>query len=179
MSEQPTPTSDRPQARSKPIGDARTPGSVTMAPARRRIATFHSYADAERAVEYLTTRGFPVERVAIVGRDLQSVEQIVGRLTFGSAAWHGALAGALPGALVGWIFGLLSWVHPLIASLLLALYGLIFGAVLGAIAGMIAYAFQRGRRDFASVATVQAREFDVVVDDQVADDAARLLDERV
>ena len=148
-------------------------------PARKVVATFDNYADAERAVDFLSDQRFPVNRVAIVGRDLEYVEQVLGRLNYGGAALRGASSGALVGALIGWIFGLLSWVHPLIASLLLALYGLIFGAVLGAIAGMIAYAFQRGRRDFASVATVQAREFDVVVDDQVADDAARLLDERV
>jgi hypothetical protein len=63
----------------------------------------------------------------------------------------------------------------LIGALLLAFYGLIFGAVLGAIMGLIAYAFQRGRRDFASVTMTQAQRFDLVVDDEVASDAARLL----
>jgi hypothetical protein len=41
--------------------------------------------------------------------------------------------------------------------------------------GMIAYAFQRSRRDLDSVTIVQAQRFDVVVDDEVADEAARLL----
>jgi hypothetical protein len=62
---------------------------------------------------------------------------------------------------------------------LIALYGLIFGAVLGAIVGVIAYAFQRGRRDFASTTITQAQSFDLVVDDEVAADAARLLDQEV
>ena len=182
MSEQPTPITDRPSTGHRATDIGTHPSmtkSAKLHPARRRIATFDDYAEAERAVQQLTSHGFPVERVAIVGRDLRSVEQITGRLTFGSAAWRGALSGALPGALIGWVFGLLAWVNPLIGGLLLALYGLIFGAVLGAIAGMIAYAFQRGKRDFASVTLMQAQHFDLVVDDEVAADAARLLDEAV
>jgi hypothetical protein len=148
---------------------------VNLYPARRRIASFDDYADAERAVERLTSRGYPVDRVAIVGRDLQSIEQITGVLTFPSAAWRGALSGALPGALIGWLFGLLAWVNPLIGSLVLALYGLVFGALLGAVMGVVTYAFQRGRRDFASKTIMHAQHFDLVADDEVADEAARLL----
>ena len=65
----------------------------------------------------------------------------------------------------------------MIGALLIALYGLIFGAVLGAIMGVIAYAFQRGRRDFASATIMQAQRFDLVVGDEVAADATRLLDQ--
>ena len=46
--------------------------AVPSAPSRRSIASFRNYADAERAVDGLADRGFPVERVAIVGRDLKS-----------------------------------------------------------------------------------------------------------
>jgi len=179
MSQQTTPITDHPSTDRPTTENGTYPSmarAATLHPARRRIATFDDYAEAERAVERLTAHGFPVERVAIVGRDLRSVEQITGRLTFASAAWRGALSGALPGALIGWIFALLAWVNPLIGALLIGLYGLIFGALLGAIAGVIAYAFQRGRRDFASTTITQAQSFDLVVDDEVATDAARLLD---
>ena len=54
--------------------------------ARRTIATTTDYAEAERIVDQLSDRGFPVERVAIVGHDLQAVEQVVGRMTWGRAA---------------------------------------------------------------------------------------------
>ena len=179
MSEQPTPITDHPST-DRPATENGTYPSMTRSaklhPARRRIATFDDYAEAERAVDGSPRTDSPCERVAIVGRDLRSVEQITGRLTFACAAWRGALSGALPGALIGWIFGLLAWVDPLIGALLIAFYGLIFGAVLGAIMGLIAYALQRGRRDFASVTCMQAQRFDLVVDDEVAADAARLLD---
>ena len=68
---------------------------------RRTIAVFNNYADAERAVDYLSDRHFPVERVAIVGHDLSIVEQVTGRLNYGSAALRGAGTGAVTGALIG------------------------------------------------------------------------------
>ena len=41
------------------------------APARRAVASFNRYEDAERAVDVLADQGFRVEHVAIVGRDLE------------------------------------------------------------------------------------------------------------
>ncbi|AWN30478.1 general stress protein [Streptomyces sp. NEAU-S7GS2] len=142
---------------------------------RRPIASYPTYAEAERAVDYLSDQEFPVERVAIIGHDLQLVEQVVGRVGPGRAALSGAASGALPGALIGWLFGLLSWLDPVLSSLLLALYGLIFGAVIGALLGLLLYSVQRGRRDFASVSAMQPSRYEVVADAEVADQAAKLL----
>ncbi|GFE13320.1 hypothetical protein Sgleb_13670 [Streptomyces glebosus] len=142
---------------------------------RRTIASYPTYPEAERAVDYLSDQGFPVERTAIIGHDLQLVEQVVGRVGFGRAALSGAASGALPGALIGWLFGLLNWLNPVLSSLLLALYGLIFGAVIGALLGLLLYSMQRGRRDFASVRTMQPSRYEVVADAEVADQAAKLL----
>jgi hypothetical protein len=144
-------------------------------PARRVIATFDNYADAERAVDYLADQHFEVERVTVVGRDLELVEQVTGRMNYGWAALRGAAAGALTGALIGWIFGLFNWWYPVIAGLALACYGAIFGAVVGALAGLVMYAFQAGRRDFTAVRSLQPRHFDIVVDVDKADRAAQLL----
>ncbi|MFC4607584.1 general stress protein [Streptomyces maoxianensis] len=144
---------------------------------RRTIASYATYAEAERAVDYLSDQGFPVERVAVIGRDLQLVEQVVGRLNYGKAALSGAASGALPGVLIGWLFGLFNWLNPVLSALLLALYGLIFGAVVGALLGLIMYAMQRGRRDFTSVSAMQPSRYEVVVDVEVADRAAALLDQ--
>ncbi|MCF7552345.1 general stress protein [Pseudonocardia sp. WMMC193] len=153
-----------------------SPGASTRS-ARRTVASYADYADAERAVDRLADRDFPVERVAIVGQDLQAVEQVTGRMNYPTAAWRGAVSGAVPGALLGWLFGIFGWADPLVAAILLAVYGLLLGAVIGAVIGMIVYAFQRGRRDFASVAYTRPQRFELVVDDEVADRAARLLAE--
>ena len=85
-------------------------------PARQVIATFDNYADAERAVDYLSDQRFEVNRVAIVGRELEYVEQVLGRMNYGGAALRGAGSGALVGALIGWIFGLFNWIEPLISA---------------------------------------------------------------
>jgi hypothetical protein len=47
--------------------------------------------------------------------------------------------------------------------------------VLGAVIGVIVHALQRGRRDFASRVFMRPQRFEVVVDDEVADEAARLI----
>jgi hypothetical protein len=144
-------------------------------PARQVIATFDNYADAERAVDYLSDQRFEVNRVAIVGRDLEYIEQVLGRLNYGGAALRGAGSGALVGALIGWIFGLFNWIQPLISAVVLAGYGLIFGAIVGALFGLLVHALQRGRRDFHSVSGLRPKHFDIVADAGVADRALELL----
>ena len=144
-------------------------------PPRQVIATFDNHADAEHAVDYLSDQHFPVQQVAIVGRSLEFVEQVTGRMNWGWAALRGAGSGAPVGALIGWIFGAFSWIEPLIAMLVLALYGVLFGAVIGALMGLFLYALQRGRRDFSAVAGLIPKEYDVVADVDVADEAVRLL----
>jgi hypothetical protein len=168
-------------ARSRVSGSPWSPGSPDGPgrSARRTVASFSTYDEAERAVDRLADLNFPVERVAIVGQDLQTVEQVTGKLDYWGATWRGALSGAVPGALVGWIFGLFNWVNPLTSSLLLALYGLIIGAVIGALIALIVYAMQGGRRDFTSVTAMLPQRYELVVDDEVADQAVQLLGQAV
>ncbi|GAA1148654.1 general stress protein [Nocardioides aquiterrae] len=154
------------------------PGLRHHEPVRRVIASYDSYAEAEAAVDHLADREFPVERLAIVGQDVKLVEQVTGRLTYTTAAMHGAAAGALPGALIGWVFGLFDWVDPLTSSLLLAFYGLIFGAVLGGLLNIVVYAMQQGRRDFTTVTVMQPSRYDILADADVADRALRELQAR-
>jgi hypothetical protein len=144
---------------------------------RQPIAVFDNYADAERAVDRLSDLRFPVERVAIVGDDLKMVEQVPGRLNYGGAALKGAASGALPGALIGWIFGLFNLISPSVASIVLAFYGLIIGTIIGAVLGLVMHALQRGRRDFDAVTMMVPSRYQVVADEDIADEAARLLAE--
>jgi hypothetical protein len=152
-----------------------TSGVRTHEPARQVIATFDNYADAERAVDYLSEQRFEVDRLSIVGRELEYVEQVLGRMDYGTAALRGAASGAVVGALIGWIFGLFNWVEPLISALVLAGYGLVFGAIVGALFGLVVYALQRHQRDFQSVSGLRPRYYDVVADVVVADRALQLL----
>lgn len=142
---------------------------------RRSVATFEDYAGAQRAVDMLSDRGFPVERTAIVGTGLRYVEQVSGRLTTGRAA----IAGAGQGALVGLFVGLLLLIFFTVEEAFLGvlLYSVVLGVVLGVIFGAVGHAATGGKRDFSSVARTQAERYDVQVDVEVADRASALLDE--
>jgi hypothetical protein len=152
-----------------------TPFSTSTAPPRRAVASFASYEEAERAVDRLADQRFPVEHVAIVGRDLKYVEQVTGRMSYARAALGGAMSGAVIGALIGWLFGVFNWFEPIVSAFWLALDGLWFGAVLGALFAVILHALLGGRRDFASVRSTTADRYEVMVDEPFADDARRLL----
>ena len=151
------------------------PSRLSAAPSggRRTIADYSSYVEAERAVDLLSDRGFPVERVAIVGTGLRSVEQVVGRVTTARAALTGAGQGALIGLFFALLFGLF-FTGPGFFGLLA--YAVVTGAVLGATFEAIWHAAQGGRRDFSSIAGTYAERYELQADDEVADEAGRLLD---
>lgn len=147
----------------------------TSAVSRRTVASYPTYQEAQQAVDYLSDQNFPVERTAIVAEGLRLVEQVTGRLGWGRSALNGALAGALTGAVIGFIFGLFNWVDPLISGLVLAFNGLIFGAIIGAIFGLLTYALSGEQRDFSSVHGMQAEHYNLTADDEVFNEAYRLL----
>lgn len=124
------------------------------------VASFDTYAAAQEAVDRLSDQGFPVERSQIVGRDLNLVERVTGRLTTGRAALNGAAGGAWFGLFIGLLVGLFAdgaeWVGLIVG-------GLLIGAVWGAVFGAIAHAATQGRRDFSSVSGLVAGRYDVLV----------------
>lgn len=142
---------------------------------QRVVASYSSYEEAQRAVDYLSDEGFSVQRVSIVAEDLRFVEQVTGRKGYGQAALEGAGLGALVGAFFGFFLGMFSLVDPLVSALILVLYGLIFGAIVGAMAGLILHTLSRGHRDFSSVRGMQAGRYKVMADEEVAEEASRLL----
>jgi hypothetical protein len=149
---------------------AQTPASQS---ARRAVATYSNYRDAERAVDWLSDQGFAVERVAIVGSGLRSVEQVAGRVTTGRAALAGAGQGVLIGLLFALLFGIF-FTGPEFLGLLL--YALVAGAIFGAVLGALAHSAMGGRRDFASTVRTEAERYEVMVDHELADEAKRLID---
>ena len=142
---------------------------------RRVVGSYGSYAEAQRAVDYLSDEQFPVERVSIVAEGLRLVEQVTGRVGYGRAALQGSGSGAFIGLFFGFILGLFSLIDPLVSALALAFWGLVLGAILGAIIGLISHAASGGRRDFSSVGSMEAERYDVLADEEVAEEAQRLL----
>lgn len=150
----------------------RIPTQATARPHRTTIATYSSYAEAQRAVDHLSDNQFAVERAAIVADGLRFVEQVTGRLNWGRVLLNGSGSGALTGVLIGLVFGLFS-LGPVLPFVL---YGLIVGAISGALFGAIGYGMTRGQRDFSSVRNMEAERYNVMVDDEVAGEAERLLE---
>jgi hypothetical protein len=138
---------------------------------RVTVARYADYASAQRAVDFLSDNEFPVERTAIVGTDLRLVETVLGRMTVARAAAVGAGSGAWFGLLIGLVFTIFStsaWWAVLLTALAV-------GAVWGAIFGAAAHALTGGRRDFTSSSSLQASQYAVVVDAEVADEARVLI----
>jgi hypothetical protein len=151
--------------------------AATGAPgARTTVATYRAYGEAERAVDFLSDRGFPVERAAIVGTGLRSVEQISGRVTTGRAVLMGAGQGVLIGLLFAFLFGIFFTLNRAFIGLLV--YAVVVGALFGALFAGLAQAAQGGRRDFASVTGMQAERYELQVDNEVAARARELLAEQ-
>jgi hypothetical protein len=150
-------------------------GTLGASAPRRVVASYPTYSDAERAVDYLSDNDFPVDRVSIVGRDLEYVEQVAGRMTYGRAALHGALSGAMVGLLVGWLFAVFNWFDAVIGWGWLILDGLWFGALVGALFGLLAHALTGGRRDFSSVGAIRANRYELLVDDELATQAEQMI----
>jgi hypothetical protein len=134
------------------------------------LASYTDYLDAQRLVDRMSDDGFPVESVRIIGDGVRTVEQVTGRMTRGRAAVAGAAAGAWFGVLIGLLFGLFTagtaWIWMVLISL-------VIGAFWGAVFGFVAHWSTRGRRDFSSVMTLQARRYEVHVEMERAAQAAR------
>ena len=158
-----------------PPGPAGTPllpsAAADLGPATVTVASYPEYRSAQLAVDYLSDNGFPVERTAIVGTGLRLVENVLGRLTIARATMGGAASGAWFGLFIGLLLGIFTnsnWFGVVLA-------GLLIGAAWGAIFGGTAHAMTRGQRDFTSRSSLQAEQYAVVVDTEVADQARQLL----
>lgn len=147
-----------------------TPEQLRTEAPTEMVATTPDYRRAQQMVDQLSDAGFPVDRLAIVWDGLRQVEHVTGRVTTWKAAGQGALAGAWFGGVLGWLFALFStegWA--------VFLTYLVVGAIAGAIWKGVSHAMQRGRRDFGTVSTLAAREYQVWCDADLVAEAQRQL----
>ena len=134
------------------------------------VGSYSTYAEAQRAVDYLSEQDFPVEQVTIVGVDLMQVERVTGRLTWPKVLGGGVLSGAWLGLFIGLVFG---FFNPNFGSALAT--GLIAGVFFGLITSSVPYAMARGTRDFSSTLQLVAGRYDVLCDPKNAEKARDLL----
>lgn len=135
------------------------------------LGVYEKYNDAQRAVDYLADREFPVQNCMIVGTDLKQVERVTGRLTTGRVAMGGALSGLWLGLFVGLIFAIFGTGNITAMVLSTALFGGLFGLVWA----LIGYAATRGRRDFTAVSQVVATRYELLVEHKHAQAGRDLL----
>ena len=140
---------------------------------RYALGSYPDYRQAQSVVDHLSDHGFPVDTVSIVGADLRLVERVTGRMTRGRAAAAGALSTGWLGLLFGLLLGLFA--ESGTALLMLVIYGFLFGLVFGAVLGFAAHAATRGQRDFSSTTGLAATRYEVLVPQDRAEEAERLV----
>ncbi|GAA2755645.1 general stress protein [Actinopolymorpha rutila] len=150
-----------------------TPRPLPELPTGVPVGSYQTYAEAQRAVDFLSDNKFPVENVSILGNDLRLVERVTGRLTEGRAIGVGAAGGAWWGLFVGILLSLFA---PRGANtILLLIFGIVIGVIFGIIFGWIGYRATGGQRDFTSMTQVVAGTYDVICKADHAEDARQLL----
>ncbi|MFD6091546.1 general stress protein [Oerskovia sp. NPDC060338] len=142
---------------------------VPTPPSGEQIASYATYLEAQKAVDYLSDNKFAVEYVTIVGTDLRMVERVMGRLTYGRVA----LAGLASGAWFGLFVGLLLYMFNSGGGLMLAAIGL--GAGFGLLFSVLSYSLTGGKRDFTSSSQIVASSYSLLCLAERAGDARRLL----
>lgn len=135
------------------------------------IGVFATYAEAQKAVDFLSDQKFAVENLAIVGTDLRMVERVTGRRTWGTVLRDSAVTGVGTGLFVALVFFLFL---PASAPVLL-FAAVLLGVVISMAFGALAYAFSAGKRDFNSVAKTVATHYEVLCEHQVAAQARETL----
>jgi hypothetical protein len=149
---------------------ARVPRTPTL-PQGETVATYGTYLEAQRAVELLAEKSFPLPMLTIVGADLRMVERVTGKLSYPRVASGGFLTGAWFGLFVGLLLSLFAageGPSPFLPSVLM-------GGAFGLLFSVLMYGFSRGRRDFTSSSQIVASSYAVLCHTEKAHQARHLL----
>ena len=137
------------------------------------LGTFEKYEDAQKLVDTLSDKEFPVQNCLIVGTDLKQLERITGRLTWGRVLLGGALSGIWLGLFVGLIFALFAPQGGNVIQIVLST--VLFGALFGLAWAAGTYALTGGQRDFSSVSLIVPSKYEVLVEHKFAQQARDIL----
>lgn len=148
------------------------PGSLFELEFPQSVGIYNSYADAQKAVDYLADERFPVQNLAIVGTELKSVERVLGRKSWSTVLSSGVSSGISTGLLVGIV--MLLFTRPA-SVVVLILSCLALGVAIGIAFAAAGYAMTRGKRDFTSVTQTVATKYEVLCEHKVAAQAREML----
>jgi hypothetical protein len=150
----------------------RQPSSLFELQFPQSVGIYNSYAEAQKAVDFLADEKFEVQNLAIVGTDLKSVERVLGRRNWGTVVTQGMQSGISTGLLVALV--MLIFTRPGSFLLLLAV-SLAIGIALGIGFAAAAYGLSRGRRDFTSITQTVATKYEVLCEHKLAAQAREML----
>jgi hypothetical protein len=150
----------------------RQPGSMFELQFPQSVGIYNSYADAQKAVDYLADEKFEVQNLAIVGTELRSVERVLGRRSWSTVVTQGLQSGVSTGLLVGLLMLIFTRPQSFLALLLVSLG---IGVVLGIGFSAAAYAMSKGKRDFTSITQTVATKYEVLCEHKVAARAREML----
>ncbi len=125
------------------------------------LGVYDKYAEAQKAVDFLSDNEFPVENCLIVGTELKQVERVTGRLTWARVLTAGAGSGVWLGLFIGLLLSIFSSGSTFFAAIS---GGIMLGLVFGLVSAAVGYAATGGRRDFSSVQKVVATKYEVLVE---------------
>jgi hypothetical protein len=137
------------------------------------VEEYIRYEDAERAVDYLSDRKYPVEHLTVVGCDLRLVETVIARLTWGRVALGGAATGAWVGLFVGLLLAI--WAESTSDGFAVIAGSTAYGAIFGVTFALFAYALTGGRHDYLSRSQIVPRKYELLADPDYAERAKSAL----
>lgn len=150
----------------------RQPSSLFELEFPQSVGIYNSYAEAQKAVDFLADEKFEVQNLAIVGTELKSVERVLGRKNWGTVIAQGVQSGLSTGLLVGLIFLLFGRPGSVLVLLLVSLA---IGVGIGVGFAAIGYAMTQGKRDFTSITQTVATKYEVLCEHKVAAQAREML----
>lgn len=145
---------------------------VPKLPTGTQIAVYATYAEAQKAVHYLSAEHFPVEHITIFGTNLHSVERVTGRLSYGRVAIAGAMSGAWFGLFIGLLLSLFGGPGVTTGITFIAIT---LGAGFGLLFSVLSYAVTRSRRDFTSSSQIVAGQYAILCEPDHAVAAQQVL----
>ncbi|ROS76849.1 general stress protein [Cellulomonas sp. PhB143] len=151
-----------------------TPLKVPTLPRGDVVATYTSYLEAQKAVDYLADSRFAVEYVTIVGSDLKMVERVIGRLTYGRVALAGVASGAWFGLFVGLLLVLFGSASGGSAGGLIVT-AIALGAGFGLLFSVLTFAMSGRKRDFTSSSQIVASDYSILCAPERSGEARQVL----
>jgi hypothetical protein len=155
--------------------DPNVPAGSKPEPLSSRIFVrcYRHYGDAKRAYDALrVVAGIPEKRMTVVARGLEWREPLPAAALLKLASGAGAAVGGIVG-LVLWMFGFTASQTGWLSQTIL---GALAGVFAGLVAAIVAAWLRRDRTGIAATGHVEPRQYDILVEEDLAPVARELLE---